>query len=118
MSSKVIVRGMKKEWFIDHFKDMVVSFRGDPRGVPAEGADYIGFYLEAPVSAITHIGIVKSFDRPKDSAIFHLKAIVELDSPIKTKDGHAIRKQEYWTLEELGVQRLSLIFNDFVVVGV
>ncbi len=66
MSQTVIVRGMKKEWFIDHFKEMEVYFGGDPRGVPTQDAQYIGFYLEAPDSAITHIGIVNSIERDED----------------------------------------------------
>ena len=117
MSKMVIVRGMKQEWFMDHFKDMVVYFGGDPRGVPVQDADYIGFYLEAPVSAITHIGIVEKIDRGDNSADFYLKAVIKLDQPIKTVDGHAIRKQEYWTLEELGIRQVGLIFNRFAIAG-
>ncbi len=36
---------MKEEWFMDHFKDMAVYFGGDPRGIPARDAQYIGFYF-------------------------------------------------------------------------
>jgi hypothetical protein len=118
MSETVIVRGMKEEWFMDHFKDMSVYFGGDPRGVPARDANYIGFYLEAPISAITHLGIVESIERPEGSAVFHLKAVIKLDHPVRTDDDHAIRKQEYWTLSELGIKQVAMIFNDFVRVGV
>jgi len=111
-----IVRGMKSEWFLSHFKDMEVYFGGDPRGIPAYDADFIGFYLEAPDSAITHIGIVNTIERNKDGATFFLKAIIKLDKPIKVLD-HAIRKQEYWKLKELGIKKLSLTFNDFSKVG-
>jgi len=117
MSDRVIVRGMKQEWFMDHFKDMAVYFGGDPRGVPSKDADYIGFYLEAPISAITHIGIVESIERGENSADFYLKAVIKLDEPIKTVDEHAIRKQEYWTLEQLGIKQVSLIFNNFTKNG-
>lgn len=109
----VIVRGMKHEWFLDHFKDMEVYFGGDPRGVPAYDADYIGFYLEAPDSAITHIGLVESVERTKHGATFYLKAVISLDHPVAVED-HAIRKQEYWTLKQLGIDRISLVFNGFV----
>lgn len=118
MSERVIVRGMKKEWFMDHFKDMEVYFGGDPRGVPAKDAKFIGFYLEAPDSAITHIGIVDEIVRGDNYATFKLKAIIKLDSPVKTIDEHAIRKQEYWTLRELGISQVGLIFNGFAVAGV
>jgi len=110
----VIVRGMTHEWFIDHFKDMVVYFGGDPRAVPAYDADYVGFYLEAPDSAITHIGLVQSIDRTSEGATFHLKAVIALDHPVAVED-HAIRKQEYWTLKDLGIDQIALIFNDYIV---
>lgn len=118
MSSRVIVRGMTQEWFMDHFKDMTVYFGGDPRGVPAKDADFVGFYLEAPVSAITHLGIVEKIERKKNSATFYLKAIIKLDSPVKTIDEHAIRKQEYWTLTELGIKQIGIIFNGFAIASV
>jgi hypothetical protein len=108
----VIVRGMKQEWFINHFKDMEIYFGGDPRGIPAYDTDYIGFYLEAPDSAITHIGIVSDIDRYKNGATFYLKAIIKLDEPIKVDD-HAIRKQEYWTLKELGINNIVISINSF-----
>jgi hypothetical protein len=115
MSETVIVRGMKEEWFMDHFKDMAVYFGGDPRGIPAKDARFIGFYLEAPVSAITHIGIVRNIERTENETTFHLRAIIKLDQPIKTIDEHAIRKQEYWTLHELGIQQIALIINSFAI---
>jgi hypothetical protein len=112
----VIVRGMTHEWFIDHFKDMQVYFGGDSRAIPAYDADFIGFYLEAPDSAITHIGLVKSIKRSKKGATFYLKAVIQLDKPISISD-HAIRKQEYWTFDQLGINKIALIFNDFSIVG-
>ena len=108
----VIVRGMKEEWFINHFKDMEVYFGGDPRGIPAYDADYIGFYLEAPVSAITHIGIVSRIDRYNGGATFYLKAIIQLDEKVSVED-HAIRKQEYWSLKSLGINNIILGINSF-----
>ena len=112
----VIVRGMKNEWFMDHFKEMQVYFGGDSRAIPAYDADFIGFYLEAPDSAITHIGLVNKIKRNKKGATFYLKAIIQLDKPIKVSD-HAIRKQEYWTFDQLGIKQIALIFNDFSIVG-
>lgn len=99
---KVIVRGMTREWFMDHFKDMKVYFGGDPRGIPAEDCRYVGFYLEAPDSAITHIGIVDHIELDDEGKTYHLSAIIKLIDPIKVED-HAIRKHEYWKLEDLGI---------------
>lgn len=113
---KVIVRGMTQKWFVNHFIDMEVYFGGDPKGIPAYDADFIGFYLEAPDSAITHIGIVNRITRTNKGATFHLKAVIKLDKPIKVSD-HAIRKQEYWELTEMGIQKIGLIFNDFSKIG-
>ena len=117
-TTDVIVRGMKAEWFMTHFKDMKVYFGygSDPRGIPAYDADFIGFYLEAPDSAITHIGIVKKISRSTKGVTFHLKAIIKLDKPVKV-ESHAIRKQEYWPLKELGIEKVCLLFNDFSKVG-
>lgn len=115
MSNTVIVRGMKKKWFMDHFKEMAVYFGGDARGIPKRDADYIGFYLEAPVSAITHIGIVETIKRDVGGATFNLKAIIKLDEPVKTSDGHAIRKHEYWTLDDLGIKKIELVLNSFSI---
>lgn len=109
----VIVRGMTKEWFLNHFKDMEVYFGGDPRAIPAYDTDFIGFYLEAPDSAITHIGIVSHIDRQADGATFYLKAILKLDDVVKVTD-HAIRKQEYWTLKQLGIDSILLSINGFM----
>jgi hypothetical protein len=110
-----IVRGMTTEWFLTHFKDMKVPF-GGKYAIPASDSDYIGFYLEAPISAITHIGVVESIDRQPEETTFYLKAVIKLDEPVKVED-HAIRKQEYWTLEELGIRKLALVFNEFAKVG-
>ncbi len=112
----VIVRGMTQEWFMHHFKDMEVYFGGDPRGVPAKDADYIGFYLEAPDSAITHIGLVENIERDPKGATFYLKAIIKLDNPITVSD-HAIRKQEYWSLDSLGIKNICLSFNNFFTIN-
>lgn len=115
---EVIVRGMKSNWFLEHFKNMAVYFGGDPKGIPAYDSDYVGFYLEAPDSAITHIGVVESIDRSNSAeVIFKLKAVIKLDDPIKVQD-HAIRKQEYWTFKELGIENIGLIFNNFVKMNI
>jgi len=113
----VIVRGMTSEWFMDHFKDMKVYF-GGKYAVPKYDADFIGFYLGAPDSAITHVGIVESIDRESDpgEVTFHLKAIVKLDQPVLVED-HAIRKQEYWNFDQLGISKIAVVMNDFSRVG-
>lgn len=109
--NRVIVRGMKKEWFIDHFKDMKIYFGGSPVAIPKYDSKYIGFYLESPDSAITHIGIVKKIERDDESVTFFLKAIIKLENPIKIDD-HAIRKQEYWTLEQIGIKMIDLNLDE------
>ena len=114
-TDQVIVRGMTKEWFIDHFKKMEVYFGGSPIGIPACDSDFIGFYLEAPDSAITHIGIVDRIDRDTDAATFHLKAVVKLDKPVVTD--HPIRKHEYWEWSRLGIDKIELIVNNFFKSG-
>jgi hypothetical protein len=117
-SDLVIVRGINSDYFQDNFIDMVVYFGGAAVGVPAQDAKYIGFYVEAPYSAITHIGIVDKIENTKDGGKnFYLKGIIKLDKPVPTSDGHAIRKHEYWTLKDLGINRLALIFNKLVVFG-
>lgn len=113
---KVIVRGMTKEWFMDHFKDMAVYFGGDPKAIPAYDSDFIGFYLEAPDSAITHVGIVDRVVRNADGATFHLKAVIKLDKHVKVAN-HGIRKQEYWELSKLGINKIGLIVNNFFKIG-
>jgi len=116
-SDLVIVRGINSDFFKDNFIDMIIYFGGSAIGVPAKDANYIGFYVEAPASAITHLGIVDKIEKINGGKNFHLKAIIKLDKPVPTKDGHAIRKHEYWTLEELGVASLAMIFNGLAIVG-
>ncbi|GAB6136880.1 hypothetical protein [Halanaerobaculum tunisiense] len=108
--AEVIVRGIKSKWFEDNFIDMKVYFSSEI--VPKKDADFIGFYIEAPRSAITHIGVVESIDRNnKNKVIFHLKAIIKLDNPIDP--GHQIRNFEYKTLEDLGINKLTLLLSEF-----
>jgi hypothetical protein len=111
---EVIVRGMTEEWFLDHFKDMKVYFSGG-RAVPRYDTDFIGFYIEAPASAITHLGVVEAVERQSDSATFVLKAILKLDKPVEV--AHAVRKQEYWSLRELGITKIAVVLNQFAKVG-
>ncbi|HEX8672101.1 MAG TPA: hypothetical protein VF710_09440 [Longimicrobium sp.] len=111
---EVIVRGMTAEWFGDHYKDMKVYFSG-LRSVPQYDSDFIGFYLEAPDSAITHIGVVDSIDRQTHETTFHLRAVIKLDEPVQVD--HGIRKQEYWTLRQLGIEKIVLLINNFSRVG-
>lgn len=102
----VLVRGINSEWFRDNFSKMWIGFGGSPQATPKEDANYIGLYLEAPVSAITHIGIVERIERYENGADFYLKAIIKLDNPVKP--GHAIRKHENWTLSEFGLNRSEM----------
>lgn len=111
---EVIVRGMTATWFADHFQDMKVYFSG-LRAVPQYDSDFIGFYLEAPTSAITHIGVVDSIDRQPTETTFHLRAVIKLERPVPVD--HGIRKQEYWTFKDLGIEKVVLLINDFSRVG-
>jgi hypothetical protein len=103
----VIVRGINSEWFAQNFTKMWVGFGDAAVAIPKRDANYVGFYVEAPISAITHIGIVSSIDRYENGADFYLKAIVKLEHPIKP--GHQIRKHEYWNLQDFGLSELSII---------
>lgn len=97
----VIVRGINSEWFEKNFSQLWIGFGGSPQAIPKEDAFYVGLYLEAPVSSISHIGIVESIDRYDNGADFYLKSIIKLSNPIDP--GHAIRKHENWTLSDLGL---------------
>lgn len=94
----VIVRGINANWFEKNFSEFWIGFGGSPQATPKEDAYYVGLYLEAPVSAITHIGIVDNIDRYAGGADFYLKALIKLKNPIKPD--HAIRKHENWKLSD------------------
>jgi len=103
----VLVRGINKEHFINNFKELCIGFGGAPQAIPKEDAYYVGLYLEAPDSAITHIGIVDRNERYEDGGVeFFLNAIIKLDKSIKP--GHAIRKHENWTLSQFGLDRAQM----------
>lgn len=95
----VIVRGINSDWLSENFSQLWVGFGGTPQATPKEDAYYVGLYMEAPTSAITHIGIVDDIERNENSADFYLKAIIKLKNPVNP--GHAIRKHENWTLSQL-----------------
>lgn len=109
----VIVRGINQEWIAENFTEMWIGFGGSPVGVPVKDAKYVGFYLGAPVSKITHIGIVDWIDRckDKDGADFYLKAIIKLEKENQVDPGHAIRKHEYWHLKDFGLSELDLLYK-------
>lgn len=119
-TDKVLLRGMRKDFFVDHFQNMVIYFNKDR--LPQYDSDFIGFYKGAPDSAVTHIGIVEKIERPaNDDAIFYLKAIIKLDDPVsfKQEDGslHGVSGHEYKSFEELGIRKLAIVFNNFSKVG-
>jgi hypothetical protein len=105
-SDLVIVRGINSEWFKENFSQFWIGFGGSPQAIPKEDAYYVGLYLEAPVSSISHIGIVESIDRYDNGADFYLKSIIKLSNPISP--GHAIRKHENWTLSQLGLNQKEM----------
>lgn len=102
----VLVRGINSDWFKENFSQLWVGFGGSPQATPKEDAYYVGLYMEAPASAITHIGIVDYIERYENGADFYLKAIIKLKNPVDP--GHAIRKHENWTLSQLGLNRTEV----------
>lgn len=103
----VLVRGINNNWLKDNFGDMMIGFGGStPQTLPKEDAYYIGLYVEAPVSKITHLGIVKDTYRENNYAEFYLKAIIELQSPVSP--GHPIRKHENWSLSDFGLTKAQM----------
>ncbi len=74
ISQTAIVRGMTANLFMDHFRDMKVHF-GGKTGTPVNDSDFIGFYLETPDLAITHIGIVRIMLRQVDVSKIELLAV-------------------------------------------
>lgn len=113
--AEVIIRGVTHKFWNDHFKEMVVWFGGQPsappHGKPSEDASFIAFYLEAPDSAITHIGIVDRIQRnPVNEADeFHLSCIYKMDPPVQWH--HPVQNFEYTTLEQLGIKQLISILR-------
>lgn len=109
----VIVRGMNEAWLKTHFQDMEVLFghTDAPQAIPSRDANYIGFYLEKPVSAITHIGIVQDIQPNSDGGkTFFLQAVIKLPKPIVPENhpNSGIRKHEYWKLSDLGLSVVAL----------
>lgn len=103
----VLVRGINSRLFKENFSQLWIGFGGAPQAIPKEDAYYVGLYLEAPISAITHIGIVESIDRYENGGVdFFLKAIIKLENPVNP--GHAIRKHENWTLADFGLKRSNM----------
>lgn len=111
----VIVRGINSEWFKENFSQLWIGFGGSPQAVPKEDAYYIGLYLEAPISAISHIGIVAYIDRYENGADFYLKSIIKLSNSISI--GHAIRKHENWTLKDLGLDSEEMEKLRNIIIG-
>lgn len=112
----VLVRGINSNWFKENFSQLWIGFGGTPQATPKEDAFYVGLYMGAPISAITHIGIVESIDRYTNGADFYLKAIIKLQTPINP--GHAIRKHENWSLSQLGlgVIQMDLMRNQLITI--
>jgi hypothetical protein len=110
-NNRVIVRGISKRWINENFTQMCISFGGSPVGIPKLDADFVGLYLGSPDSKITHLGVVSEIDRYPGGVDFYLKALVRLPKPIHVD--HAIRKQEYWVLEdfELSPAQIELLYN-------
>src|ERR1035437_938607 len=105
----VIVRGINSDWLETNFSEMRIGFNCAPRGIPAQDAFYIGLYIGAPVSAITHIGIVDRIDRNNEDELdvyFYLKAIIKLKEPKLTD--HQIRSHVYLHLSDFGMNEKQM----------
>jgi hypothetical protein len=96
----VIARGINTKWFKENYSQLWIGFSGPPQAVPKEDAYYVGLYMKAPDSAITHIGVVDKIDRYDNGADFYLKAIIKLK--VRINPGLAIRKHENWSLSQFG----------------
>ncbi len=107
----VIVRGINQEWIAENFTEMWIGFGGSPVGVPVQDAKYVGLYLGAPVSKITHIGIVDRIEPDNGGKSYYLKVIIKLDKENQVDPGHAIRKHEYWHLKDFGLSELALLYK-------
>ena len=102
----VLVRGINSEFFKENFSQLWIGFGGTPQATPKEDAYYVGLYMESPISAITHIGVVERIDRFDNGADFYLKAIIKLHKSINP--GHAIRKHENWNLSQFGLTQTQM----------
>lgn len=102
----VIVRGINSDFFEKNFSEFRIGFGGSLQATPKEDAFYVGLYIGAPVSSITHIGIVERIDRHKVGVDFYLKTIIKLQNPIVPN--HTIRKHENWELSQFGFSRIQM----------
>ena len=106
----VLVRGINSDWLNKNFSKLWIGFGTSdgnvPQTVPKEDANYVGLYLGAPISAITHIGIVDHIDDNGGELDYYLKAIIKLKTPIDP--GHPIRKHENKTLADFGLTRAQM----------
>jgi hypothetical protein len=102
----VLVRGINSEFFKENFSQLWIGFGGTPQATPKEDAYYVGLYMESPISAITHIGVVERIDRYDNGADFYLKAIIKLNKSINP--GHAIRKHENWKLSQFDLTQTQM----------
>ena len=101
----VLVRGINSEWLKQNFTNLWIGFGGSsPQALPKEDAYYVGLYLEAPTSKITHIGIVERIEEYPNGVDYYLKALIKLQKEIDP--GHPIRKHENWKLSDFGLTRL------------
>ena len=109
MDDTVIVRGVRSDEWVTQLSGMQVYFGGHTNAAsakPSRDVSYIAFYQGAPVSAITHLGMVSRIERGADmlgSDIFHLDCLIALEPHIKC--GHPVSNFLYTTLEELGISR-------------
>jgi hypothetical protein len=97
----VIVRGINSKWLKENFSQLWIGFGGSPQAIPKENAYYVGLYLRAPISQVTHIGIVDYINSYPGGEDYYLKALIKLKNPINP--GHPIRKHEYWKLSDFGI---------------
>lgn len=102
----VIVRGINKDWIAKNFINMWIGFGGSPIGIPKKDARYIGLYIEAPISKITHIGIINQINHYQGNTDYYIKTLIKLDNPRDV--GHAIRKHEYWHLNDFDLTPTEL----------
>lgn len=98
----VIVRGVNDDFFKENFSQLCFIFGGSAQSTPIKDAYYVGIYLGAPISAITHIGIVDTIDRSDSVYVkFHLRALISLRKTVIPN--HQIRIHQYWSLSDFNL---------------
>lgn len=100
-----VISDMTEERFMDLLTRMEVYFNGK-HIMPARDSDFMGYYLEASDSTVTHIGVEESVMEERSRKINHLKVATKIDQPEEV-DGPTIGKRSFGAEIALRVQPVS-----------